>query len=153
MLDEPTIVETKALAAAVIHLKIKKEEIRNVMGPAMQELMALIPSGGITPAGRIFSHHFATDPGHFEFEVGIPVTGKVTATGRVVAGELPARRVIRTNYRGGYEGLGEAWGQFEAAIKARSVATTGEFWEVYTTGPESGPDETKWSTELNKVVR
>lgn len=152
MLDEPMIVETKALAAAVIRMKIRKEEIRNVMGPAMQELLALIPSGGITPAGRIFSHHFKTDAAHFEFEVGIPATGAVKPAGRVVAGTLPAKRVIRTFYHGGYEGLGAAWGAFDAQVKGRGERTTGESWEIYETGPESGPDEGKWRTELAMVL-
>ena len=152
MLDEPKITDTKAQPAAVIRMKIKKEEIRTVMGPAMQELMALIPTGGITPAGRIFSHHFKTDPGYFDLEVGIPVTGQVKPAGRVVAGVLPAKRVITTVYHGGYEGLGAAWGEFDATVKAQGTKTTGEFWEIYETGPESGPDEKKWATRLAMVV-
>jgi effector-binding domain-containing protein len=152
MLDELTIANTKALPAAVIRMKIKKEEIRTVMDPAMQELLALIPTGAITPAGRIFSHHFKTDAAHFDFEVGIPVTGAVKAIGRVSAGTLPAKRVIRTIYHGGYEGLGAAWGAFDAQVKGRGERTTGEFWEIYETGPESGPDEGKWRTELAMVL-
>lgn len=152
MLDELEIMTTMALPAAVIRLKIKKEEIRTVMGPAMQELMALIPTGAITPAGRIFSHHFKTDPEHFDLEVGIPVSGTVKAAGRVVSGTLPAKRVIRTIYHGGYEGLGGAWGEFDAQVKSRGEPTTGEFWEIYETGPESGPDEGKWRTELAMVL-
>ena len=152
MIDELKTGETKVVPAAVIRMKIKKEEIRNAMGPAMQELMAMIPTGGITPAGRIFSHHFKTDPGYFELEVGIPVTGAVRPAGRVIAGSLPARRVIRTVYHGDYEGLGAAWGEFDARVKGRGEKTTGEFWEVYLTGPESGTDASKWTTELAMVL-
>lgn len=152
MLDTLTTLSTTALPAAVIRMKIKKEEIRNVMGPAMQELLAMIPTGGFTPAGRIFSHHFKTDPGYFELEVGIPVTGQVKPAGRVESGVLPAKRVITTVYRGGYEGLGAAWGEFDAAVKANGTKTTGEFWEIYETGPESGPDERKWATRLAMVL-
>ena len=152
MLDPITITTTTALQAAVIRLKIKKEEIRTAMGPAMQELLALIPTGAITPAGRIFSHHFKTDAAHFDLEVGIPVSGAVKAGGRVATGTLPAKRVIRTIYQGGYEGLGSAWGEFDAQVKARGERTTGEFWEIYETGPESGPDAGKWRTELAMVL-
>lgn len=152
MLDALKTSDTKALPAAVIRMKIRKEEIRNVMGPAMQELMGLIPTGRITPAGRIFSHHFKTDPGYFDLEVGIPVTGAVQAAGRVTAGSLPAKRVISTVYHGGYEGLGAAWGEFDAKVKAQGTKTTGEFWEIYETGPESGPDEAKWATRLAMVL-
>ena len=152
MLDALTIVETQARPAAVIKLKIPKAEIAKVMGPAMQELMALIPSGAITPTGPIFSHHFKTEPASWEFEVGIPVTGTVKGAGRVVAGSLPAKRVIRTIYRGGYEQLGAAWGEFTELVKARSQPTTGEFWEIYLTGPETDPDPKRWTTELAMVL-
>lgn len=152
MLDPLVTRSTTALPAAVIPMKVPKEKIKDVMGPAIQELMALIPAGKITPAGRIFSHHFATDPGHFDLEVGIPVTGAVTPAGRVVAGTLPARRVVSTVYHGGYEGLGAAWGAFDAQVKGRGEKTTGEFWEVYLTGPESGADASQWTTELAMVL-
>jgi effector-binding domain-containing protein len=153
MLGKLEVVETKALPAAVIPVSIPRSEIRNAMGPAMQELMAQIPAKGFVPAGRIFSHHLTTEPARFEFEVGIPVAGAVTPAGRVKGGELPARKVVRTVYTGGYEGLGQAWGEFDAQVKAAGHKTTGEFWEVYTTGPESGNDPGQWQTELNMVLR
>jgi effector-binding domain-containing protein len=153
MLSPLEVVETKAQAAAVIPVSIPRSEIRQAMGPAMQELMAQISAKGFVPAGRIFSHHFKSDPARFEFEVGIPVAGAVTPAGRVKSGELPARRVVRTTYTGSYDGLGEAWGKFSAQVDAAGHQTTGEFWEVYTTGPESGDDPGRWQTELCKVLR
>ena len=153
MLGPIEVAETKALPAAVIPISIPRSEIRNAMGPAMQELMAQVQTKGLVPSGRIFSHHLITDPARFEFELGIPVAGAVTPAGRVKGGELPARKVVRTIYTGGYEGLGQAWGQFDAQVKAAGHRTTGEFWEVYTTGPESGDDPGRWQTELCKVLR
>ena len=153
MLDEVQIIRTTAVPAAVTKREtIRKEEIRTFMGPAMQAVLALVQAGAVTPAGKIFSHHYTTDPEHWDFEVGIPVRGAVSPSGRVVAGELPARTVARTVYHGGYEGLGAAWGEFHRRVAALGKATTGEFWEVYTKGPESGPDPKGWATELNLVL-
>lgn len=152
MLGKLEVVATNTIPAAVIHIAIPKAEIRNVMGPAMQELMALVAAKGITPAGRIFSHHFIHEADRFEFEVGIPVSGAVKEAGRVRSGALPARKVVRTIYTGGYEGLGAAWGAFSAAVDKAGHSTTGEFWEVYLTGPETGPDGSRYTTELAKVV-
>jgi effector-binding domain-containing protein len=42
---------------------------------------------------------------------------------------------------------------FSAQVAAAGHQTTGEFWEVYTTGPESGSDPKQWRTELNLVLR
>lgn len=152
MIDAPEIVTTKAHPAAIIRMTIPKGEIRMVMGPAMQELMGTVMGQKVQPAGRIFSHHLRSDPKVFDFEVGIAVSTPVTPAGRVTMGELPARKVIRTTYHGGYEGLGAAWGEFLKAIEQQGTATTGEFWEIYQVGPESGPDESKWATELCRVV-
>ena len=49
MLDKPQIVQTDAHLTAIIRLTIPREEIRNVMGPGIAELMAAVQ--GIAPAG------------------------------------------------------------------------------------------------------
>lgn len=58
MIDKPQIVQTDAQPAAVLRLPIPREEIRNVMGPAMAELKSALAAQGMAPAGPIFSHHF-----------------------------------------------------------------------------------------------
>ena len=92
------------------------------------------------------------DPNIFDFEIGVPVTAPVAAAGRVKAGELPATRVARTVYRGPYEGLGAAWGEFDAWIAAEGYKTAPDLWECYVAGPESSPDPGSWRTELNRPL-
>jgi hypothetical protein len=62
MLENPHITQTATRLTAVIHLTIPKEEIRNVMGPGLGELMATIAAQGIKPAGPWFDHHFRLRP-------------------------------------------------------------------------------------------
>ena len=50
----------------------------------------------------------------FDFELGVEVSTPVKATGRVKPGELRAAKVARTVYRGPYEGLPAAWGEFSS---------------------------------------
>jgi len=104
------------------------------------------------PAGAFFSHHFKMDPETFDFEIGVPVATAVTASGRVKPGRLPAARVARTIFHGGYEGLGAAWGEFGAWIKTNGHTPAENLWEIYATGPESGPDPSGWRTELNRPL-
>ena len=47
MLDPPEIVQTRSRPTAVIRLTIPREEIRNVMGPAIGEVMAAVQAQGI----------------------------------------------------------------------------------------------------------
>jgi effector-binding domain-containing protein len=77
----------------------------------------------------------------------------VTPVGRVIASELPATPLAaRTFYHGPYEGLGDAWGEFMDWIIANGHDYAKGLWEYYVTGPESGNDPSKWSTELVKPL-
>jgi uncharacterized protein YndB with AHSA1/START domain/effector-binding domain-containing protein len=152
ILDEPRIVSTDAQPAAVIRLTIPRSDIQKVMGPAIGEVMAALGAQGVSPAGPVFAHHLSMDPGMFDFEVGVPVAGRVSPAGRVKPGELPAARVARTVYRGPYEGLGQAWGDFDKWIKGEGLKPAPDLWERYVKGPESGPDPATWRTELNRPL-
>jgi effector-binding domain-containing protein len=61
-------------------------------------------------------------------------------------------RVARTVYRGPYEGLGTAWGEFNAWIAANGHTPAPDLWECYVAGPESSPDPATWRTELNRPL-
>jgi effector-binding domain-containing protein len=152
MLDTPKITQTAAQLTAIIRLTIPRAEIRNVMGPGMGELMAAVAAQGIAPAGPIFSHHLRMDPNTFDFEIGVPVKTPVVAAGRVKPGQLPATRVARTTFHGDYEGLGAAWGEFNAWIVAKGHTPSPDLWECYVAGPESSPDPANWRTELNRPL-
>ena len=153
MLDKPTITQTQEQKAAVIHLTIPRNKIQEEMGPGYNELMSTLEAQGITPTGPWFSHHFRMDPNVFDFEIGVPVSADVKPSGRVKPGQLPAARVARTTYRGGYEGLGPAWGEFDAWLKQEGHDTAGDLWEVYAAGPETGPDASNYRTELNRPLK
>jgi effector-binding domain-containing protein len=152
MLDKPQITQTAAQTIAIIRLTIPREEIRNAMGPGISELMAAIAAQGIVPAGPWFNHHLKMDPDIFDFEISVPVTAPVVATGRVRPSQLPAATVARTVYHGPYEGLGPAWSEFDGWITAQGHTPGQDLWECYVTGPDSNPDPATWRTELNRPL-
>ncbi len=152
MLDTPEIIRTELRDTAVIHLTIPRAEIRHVMGPGLQELMATVAAQGISTTGPWFSHHFAMHPDTFDFEIGVPVATPVAPAGRVKPATLPATRLARTVLHGNYEGLGPGWGQFLSWIEEQGHATAPDLWEVYVKGPEADPDPSTWRTELNKPL-
>lgn len=152
MIENPAIVRTIPQPAAVIRFTIPRSEIQRVMGPAFQELFATLAAQGIEPAGPAFSHHFRMHPEIFDFVVGVPVSAPVEPAGRVKPSELPGATVARAVYRGPYERLGEAWGEFTGWIAAQGHQVQDDLWECYVRGPESGPDPAQWSTELNRPL-
>ena len=152
MLETPHIVRTDAQTIALVRLTIPRAEIRNVMGPGYQELSAALAAQGVAITGPWFTHHLRMDPDVFDFEICLPVAAPVSAAGRVQPGLLPAATVARTVYRGPYEGLPSAWGEFDAWITAQDRTPAPDLWEVYVAGPESGPDPAGWRTELNRPL-
>lgn len=152
MLETPQIIRTAPQAAAIIHLTIPQEQIRNVMGPGLSELKAVLAAQGIAPAGPWFTHHLRVDPDVFDFEIALPVAATVTPAGRVQSREWPAMNVARTVYHGGFEGLGEAWEEFIEWIEGQGHNATDELWERYLVGSEQSGDSADWRTELSRPL-
>ena len=152
MIDPPRILETTAQHTAFIHLVVSHEEMRQVFGPTIGELIAAVLAQGIQPSGPVFTHHLRRPTDTFDFELSVPVATPVAATGRVRPGEWPAMRVARTVYHGPYEGLPEAWGGFMDWIEAHGHTPAEDLWECYLTGPHSSPDPADWRTELNRPL-
>lgn len=148
MIEKPQIAESPAQTTATIRLTIPREQILQVMGPAYRELMTTVAAQGVTPSGPWYSYHYRMDPEIFDFEIGVPVPTPITAARRVKPGHMPATKVVRTVYHGGYEGLEAAWGEFDAWIAAQGLMVGPMLWERYVVGPESNPDPESIRTEL-----
>jgi effector-binding domain-containing protein len=153
MLDQPSApITTEAQTAAVIHITVPREQIQEVMGPAIQEVIAAATAQGIGPKGPVFAHHFGMTPGIFNFEVGVPVSGAVQPVGRVKPGEIPGTTIVRTVYTGPYEGLGQAWGDFQDIVESQGHTLGPNLWERYLSGPECGGHSSTFRTELNQTI-
>jgi effector-binding domain-containing protein len=152
MIDNPQIVQTTAQTTAFIHLTVTREEMQQVFGPTIGELMSTLAAQGVAPAGPVFAHHLRRPTDTFDFEVSVAVSAPVKAAGRVQPGTWPAMRVARTIHHGPYEGLPEAWGNFMEWIEANGHPTTPDLYECYLTNPDSDPDPANWRTELNQPL-
>lgn len=152
MIDAPEILDVPAQKTAMIHLTVPASDIMKVMGPGIQEVRDVLKSQGIEPTGPWFTHHLKMPGQTFDFEICLPVDGDVAPQGRVVPGHIPAAKTARTIYRGGYEGLGQGWGEFMTWIQTQDVTSAPDLWEVYVTGPESGDDSSAYATQLNRPL-
>jgi effector-binding domain-containing protein len=148
MIERPEIIQTTPQRTAIIHVVVAQDEIQEVMGPTLQELMSTVADQGIKPTGPWFTHHLRRPSQTFDFELSLPVPTPVRRQGRVQPGEWPSMRAARTVYQGDYEGLGNAWGEFLDWIEAQDHRTTQDLWEVYSVGPETSSDPNNWRTEL-----
>jgi len=131
MIDKPKIVRTEAQPAAVIHVTVAKDKIREALGPGLKEARDTLAAQGIEPTGPWFTHHLTLDSSQWDFEIGLPIAAPIKPQGRVNPGELPALTAARTVYHGGYEGLGTAWGELMTWIEAEGHVAASSLWEVY----------------------
>ncbi|MBI3819848.1 MAG: GyrI-like domain-containing protein [Planctomycetes bacterium] len=153
MIDKPHITKVAAQSAAVIRITIPKSEIRNVMGPGIQELFATLAAQGIKPAGAWYTYHHRMDPGIYDLDIGIPITVPIKPAGRVIPGQLPAATVAKTVFHGDYEGLFGAWDEFDTWVKTEGHKPAANMWECYTVGPETDPNPAAWRTELYRPLK
>lgn len=131
MIDKPEIVRTEAQAAAVIHVTVAKDKLREVMGPARKELRDALSAQGIEPTGPWFTRHLTLSPSQWDLEIGLPVSAPLEPQGRVKPGSLPALTAARTVYHGDYEHLGGAWSELMSWIQAQGHVAAASLWEVY----------------------
>src|SRR5690349_11716378 len=123
MIDTPKKTRTRDQNMAFVHITVAKDKIREVMGPGLKEVSAALEAQRIKPTGPWFTHHLRMDPKVWDFHICLPLEGaaKVKPTGRVAQGLLASANVVRTIYRGGYEGLGEGWGAFDTWIREQGL--------------------------------
>ena len=126
--------------------------MREVMGPGIAELLAVLKAQGVPPTGPLFCHHRRLDPERFVFALSLPVAADIAAQGRVHAGLVPARTVACTVYSGGYEGLPAAWGEFMTWLEKSGRAPAADFLETYRVGPEASASPADWRTELQRPL-
>jgi effector-binding domain-containing protein len=152
MIDTPKVVKTETLTIAKIHQVVPADQIQKVMGKTLEELRNGIQEQGKTITGPWFTHHIKPPSANFDFEVCFPVSDPVKPKGRMQPSEWPAMTVVRTLYRGGYEGLSGAWAEFTKWIQTHNHNVESDIWERYIAGPETGSDASTWQTELNRPL-
>ena len=148
MIDTPEIVETEPQSMACLRVTVARDEIGNVMGPGLNEVMGALADQGIEASGPWFTHHFRIVPDIFEFEICVPVKTAIKPAGGVQNGVWPGMTVARTIYSGPYGGLGAAWQEFNEWVAANGYEPEEDLWERYIASPPRDP-----RTELNRPLK
>lgn len=147
-IDNPSPAHFEAQTVASIRVETPRQEIRSAMHDAIHEVSAALKAAGISRSGPWFAHHHHQPTHIFTFDVCFPIRQPLLQSGRVVNTEIPAAEVLRTIHHGDYEGLAQAWQDFSDWISASGFETRGDFFEVYTVGPQENADPSCWKTEL-----
>ncbi len=153
MPHSPVIERSETYATAAIPLRIPRAEMMASFGSAVHELLATLAAQGLAPSGPLVAYHRRPEPELFDFEVAFPVSGALTPTGRVVASTVPAGTVAVAVHKGEYDSIAESWKALDAWLAEQGRTPAGDFWEVYSVGPEEGRDPSEWRTLLHRRLR
>ncbi len=104
MISNPRITQTEEWQVAALPLRIRREESMEMMGPAFQEVFAVLEAQGIPPAGPLTNHHLKMEPGIFDFRICVPVDNPVTPSGRVIPARCAPPRSRRSTISGPTKG-------------------------------------------------
>lgn len=128
------------------------DNIRPIMGEAMQASRSYIESLGDGLVGAQYTRVLSTSESGFEFEVGYLVKSPVPGDGRVQGGELPAATVATYWHIGDYENLAESWAVLEGWFKDNGRQLADHAFEIYWTTAEDLNDLSTQTTEIHWPV-
>ena len=152
-MTEYEIVEEPERTTAVVRGKgIVMTELAPFFDASFGTLGAAIGAGDVTPLSASFAFYPAMPTDVADLEVGFVTDRPVEESGDVVSSTLPAGRIVRSVYAGGFDGLSDAWGALMAWTAGQGLTPAGQFWEVYLTEPSPEMDPADLRTELNLLL-
>jgi effector-binding domain-containing protein len=153
------IVYRPAQPYAAIPLVTTMAELKETAPPLNSEVFGWLEGRDVAPAGPAFWKYDLIDMARtLELQVGVATVSPVQGDGRVLTGELPAGRYLRTVHRGHPDSLEQATALLLAHAEEEGLmfdvasGPGGDRWvgrlELYLTDPAEEPDLEAWETEL-----
>jgi len=111
-------------------------------------------NNNLPQTGMPFSlyNEYNTELGTSIYSVGIPTRSKVDTPkdAKILCGQLPKQKVIKTTLKGDYKNLKEAWDAGYDYIAKNSLEINEESpaFEVYKSNPDLQPNPAEWITEI-----
>lgn len=143
-LSDPEIIDFPGFPTAVVRFADHPmDQMHVAMDTAFTALKAAMDRGEVQPSGPAFARYESTPGATATFETGFPLDAPLAEPvavegAEIVPSELPATRLAIAKHTGSYDGLGQAWQDFLAAVRAQGLTPGLPFWEAYDTEP--GPD-------------
>lgn len=127
---------------ASVHTTCTTDEIAEPLSAIFSEVMAHIAASGVHPTGGAFGRYVPEQDG-FQVEAGFTVSAPIPAAGRVVPGELPGGEAATCLHIGPYDEVAAAYEAIDSWLREHHREASAPPWELYLTGPEVQPPQTK----------
>jgi effector-binding domain-containing protein len=123
-------------------------QVAQAMGQALPAVFGQCMAQGLQMAGPPMTRYPEMADGTCTLEAGIPVAGTVEAPEGFTVVQTAGGEVAVFLHKGGYDSLGQTWGQAFAWAKAQGRELSDAPWESYLTDPSQVPDPADWRTEI-----
>lgn len=147
---EVTVTDVPARTVVAKRLEVAVDAIGPAVQQTLAECYAWVARSGIEPAGEpfvIYHRRPASDSG-WHIEVCAPVSTPKQAPRGYVMKEIPATSVATTIHVGPYTELGAAYSEVEGFIRTHHLDVAGPPREIYLSGPDVPPRETRTRIEF-----
>jgi effector-binding domain-containing protein len=143
-----------------IRQTVPLNELQQAQGESLGALWSYIQRRGVRPAGQPFVRYHTFGAETTDVEVGIPVTGPASGSGRIAGGELPGGPALATSHIGSHDTLADAYRRLQVGLEEHGRDAAGAGWEVYEwidpavePNPASWPAPSRWRTRLIQPIK
>jgi effector-binding domain-containing protein len=126
-----------------IRTRAAVQDLPTLFGKVIGEIMKYLGELGERPAGMPYSAYYNLDMQNLDVEIGFPVAHKLAGKGEIQASEIPGGKLASVMHVGPYDKMGAAYDALTQWVKAQGLETTGVAYELYYTGPETPPQDTR----------
>lgn len=148
---EIQIADLQEQHVALVRGHISLQEIPAFLGSVYTEVPAEAARQGLRLTGAPFGRYRFSSDGTLQVEAGFPVSGVVTASGRVEPDVLPGGTVARTLHVGSYDSVADAYEATQAYLTDNGYEPWGTAWECYLDDPEVEQPRTEVFMPCRKV--
>ncbi len=122
---------------------------------AFEEIMQLARKENLQVTGAPFARYLRWDSVTMfsVMDLGIPVASAEKAEGRARVVHYPEQKVALVHYFGSYEKTAPVYYVLDQYVKETGLLEAEGPWEIFVTGPDTGPDTAKWETVIAFPVR
>ena len=138
------VIDCPARHTAVIRATVERSELSTFCSHALRAVLSVMEGQGAVPGGEPFAYYHGSLDGTVDVEAGFPTVEGFTASGDVLASELPGGKTVTGIHLGPYDARRDTYATISAWAIAHGLQPTGDMWEVYLTDPEREPDPNRW---------
>lgn len=150
---ECEVLEVARQPMIAIRVVTRPAEIDTLVAQILSLLGNHLERQGVRPNGPPFARHYEFREEHVELEAGFPLAEPVDGEGKLMAGELPAGRVVRCWHCGSHDTLARSYDHLARWALKHGHTPIAAPWEVYWHGPRESDASTAYRTEILWPVR